>query len=173
MMTQALGIVAAIMLGSGGALQVGLLGAMSRQRGTIEGTWVSILGTVFGISLVFAVMSLRGAPLALPLPFDSWLTFGLTSLASGILLALALAGLPFFFIITGLLAVPYLIGASFLAPRLGVGLFLGCIITGQLLAGLLIDHVGAFGTDPRPVNAVRLLGVAALLTGVVLIRGFR
>lgn len=172
-MTVIVSVVFAMLLGMGGALQVGLLGAMSRQRGSIEAVWVSILGSVLVVSLVFTVQSVRGVRLSLPAPYDSWIPFGAVFIATGVLLVLAIAGLPLFFVFTGMLAAPYLIGASYLAPKLGVGLFLGSIITGQLLGGLILDHVGAFGTDVRPVDAMRLVGVVALVLGVVLIRGIR
>jgi uncharacterized membrane protein YdcZ (DUF606 family) len=122
---------------------------------------------------VFTVQSVRGVKLALPPPYDAWWPFAVVFVATGVLLTWAIAGLPLFFVFTGMLAAPYLIGASYLTPRLGVGLFLGSIIAGQLLGGLLIDHFGAFGTVARPIDAMRLLGVAALFLGVVLIRGFR
>lgn len=172
-MTVVIRVAFAILLGVGGAVQVGLLGATSRYRGSIEAVWVSILGSVLVVSLVFTVQTVRGVKLALPPPYDSWLPFAATLLATATLLVWAIAGLPLFFLITGMLAAPYLMGASYLAPKLGVGLFIGSIIAGQLLGGLIIDHVGAFGTEARPVDAMRLLGVAALLLGVVLIRGFR
>lgn len=172
-MPQTFGVLLAVVLGVGGAMQVGLLGAMSRQRGSIEATWVSILGTVFAVSLVLAIQLARGTPLALPPPFTSWVTFGAIVIGSGTLLTLAAAGLPGYFLLTGLFAAPYLIGASFLVPRLGVGLFLGAIIAGQLFGGLAIDHLGAFGTAARPIDAVKIAGVAALFLGVILIRGVR
>lgn len=172
-MTLVLGVFFAILLGVGGALQVSLLGAMSRNRGSIEAVWVSILGSVLVVSLVFTVQTVRGVKLSLPAPYDSWLPFAAVMLATGTLLVWAIGGLPLFFVVTGMLAAPYLLGASYLAPKLGVGLFIASIIAGQLLGGLIIDHVGAFGTEVRPVDAMRLLGVAALFLGVVLIRGFR
>jgi transporter family-2 protein len=70
-----------------------------------------------------------------------------------------------------MLAGPYLFAASFLAPRLGVGPFMAAIIAGQLVAGVALDHVGAFGAAPRPVDLPRLLGIVALIAGVILIRG--
>lgn len=172
-MTVVFSVLLAIALGFGGAMQVGLLGAMSRQRGAIESVWISILGTVVVVALMFTVQLVRGVKLALPPPYDAWWPFAVVFVATGVLLAWAIAGLPLFFVFTGMLAAPYLVGASYLTPRLGVGLFLGSIIAGQLLGGLLIDHFGAFGTAPRPIDAMRLLGVAALFLGVVLIRGFR
>ena len=68
---------------------------------------------------------------------------------------------------------PYLLAAAYLAPKIGVGLFLAALIAGQLGGGVLLDHLGAFGAAARPVDAVRVLGIGALLAGVVLVRGFR
>ena len=82
-------------------------------------------------------------------------------------------GLPGGFIITGLLAMPYLLAASFLAPRIGVGLFLAALITGQLTGGVLLDQIGFLGGATRPVDVVRIVGCLMLLAGVVLVRGFR
>ena len=68
---------------------------------------------------------------------------------------------------------PYLLVASFLAPRIGVGLFLAALITGQLTGGLLLDQFGFLGGATRPVDALRILGCLMLLGGVVLVRGFK
>ena len=95
------------------------------------------------------------------------------ALVTGVLLVMALRGLPWGFAITGLLAMPYLLAASFLAPRIGVGLFIAALIAGQLSGGVILDQIGAFGGATRPVDAVRVLGVCLLLAGVVLVRGFR
>ena len=172
-MTQSLYVGLAILLGVTGALQVALLGAMSRARGPTEAAWVSLLGTVVGLGLTLAVRTALGGPTALPAPFQRPVAFALTALAAAVLLALALRGISPNFAVTGTLAAPYLIGASFLTPRLGIGLFLGAVIAGQLTGAVLLDHVGAFGATPRPVDALRLVGIAALMLGVVLVRGAR
>ena len=43
------------------------------------------------------------------------------------------------------------------------------IISGQLLAGLVLDHYGLLGVQVRPINLTRVFGVAALLFGSYLI----
>lgn len=172
-MTQAFGIPLAMLIGVSAAIQVSLLGAMGRQRGAVEATWVSILGTVFLISLILGVQTIRGVALDLPPIFTTWVTFGLLVVGSGVLLALAVSGLPAYFAVTGFFAAPLIFGASFLVPRLGIGLFLGSVIAGQLLGGLTVDHIGAFGVETRPIDLMRVVGVGVLLVGVMLIRGFR
>jgi transporter family-2 protein len=166
-------IAVVVSLGMTQALQVALLGAMNRARGPAEAAYVSILGTLTGLSLALTIRGVLGSRLGLPWPFDHPAATGVVALATGALLALALRGLAVGYAVTGLLAVPYLLAASYLAPRIGVGLFVAALIAGQLGGGVILDHLGAFGTATRHIDAVRLLGIAALLTGVVLVRGFR
>lgn len=172
-MPPSLWIAIPIVLGCTQALQVSLLGAMNRLRGPGEASWVSILGSLAGLSLALALQALSGRSLAMPGAFALPLVPAAVALAAAAILAFAIQGIPAYLGLAGLLAVPYLLAASFLAPRIGVGLFLAAIITGQLLGGVALDHVGAFGAVPRPVDLSRLLGIAALLVGVVLIRGRR
>jgi bacterial/archaeal transporter family-2 protein len=171
--SDALWITVVVLLGSTQALQVALLGAMNRERGPAEAAYVSILGTITGLSLALAIRGLLGSRPTLPPPFDQPATTGAIAVAGGVLLVLALRGLPAAYAVTGLFAVPYLLAASYLAPKIGVGLFVAALIAGQLGGGVLLDHLGAFGAAARPIDAIRMLGVAALLAGVVLVRGFR
>jgi len=57
-----------------------------------------------------------------------------------------------------------------LAPRIGVVLFFGSVIAGQLVVAALIDHFGWFGTPVRPIDPVRLAGIALVFAGVVVFR---
>jgi bacterial/archaeal transporter family-2 protein len=166
-------IVIVISLGVTQALQVALLGVMNRARGPAEAAYVSILGTLAGLTLALAIRGLMGSRPVLPPPFDHPGLTGAVALISGTLLALVIRGLPVGYALTGLTAVPYLLAASYLAPRIGVGLFLGALIAGQLGGGVVLDHFGVLGTATRPVDTVRVIGVAALLAGVILVRGFR
>jgi transporter family-2 protein len=171
--SEAVWIAITVLLGVTQAFQIALLGAMNRARGPVEAAYISILGTVAGLSLVLAIRGFQGSRPALPPPFDQPAVTGAVAVASGTLLVLVLRGLPGGYALTGVTAVPYLVAAAYLAPRIGVGLFLAGVIAGQLGGGVLLDHLGAFGVETRPVDAIRILGVVALLAGVVLVRGFR
>lgn len=172
-MSNAIWIAIVVILGITQALQVSLLGAMNRARGPAEAAFVSILGTFAGLTIALTIRGLQGQQPDLPEPFNQPAVTGLLALVTSVLLIMSLRGLPGGFVVTGLLAMPYLLAASYLAPRIGVGLFLAALITGQLGGGVLLDHVGALGGAQRPVDLVRILGVAALLLGVVLVRGIR
>jgi bacterial/archaeal transporter family-2 protein len=63
------------------------------------------------------------------------------------------------------------IGLSiFLVPQIGAAAFLALLVTGQMLGSIIFDHFGWLGLTQRPVDAARLIGVALLIGGVVLIR---
>ncbi len=60
--------------------------------------------------------------------------------------------------------------AVVLVPNLGAATFFALLITGQLLASVAFDHFGLLGLAQRSIDLPRLIGVALLIGGVVLIR---
>ena len=60
--------------------------------------------------------------------------------------------------------------AIFLVPQLGAATFIALLVTGQMLASVTFDHLGWMGLAQRSVDLPRLVGVALLIGGVVLIR---
>ena len=59
-----------------------------------------------------------------------------------------------------------------LAPRLGAVTMVALIVTGQMMAGVLLDHFGLIGYATHPLNLWRMVGVALMVGGVVLVRWF-
>ena len=57
-----------------------------------------------------------------------------------------------------------------LVPQLGAATFIALLVAGQMLASVTFDHFGWMGLTQRPLDLPRLLGVALLVGGVVLIR---
>jgi transporter family-2 protein len=72
--------------------------------------------------------------------------------------------------IGGVFGVIYIVVAILLIPRLGAATVLALLVTGQLLASILFDHLGLFGLPKQPVDAARIAGAAMLIGGVLLIR---
>jgi transporter family-2 protein len=68
----------------------------------------------------------------------------------------------------GSLGVVLYLTLSVTFPRLGAAMSLTCIVVGQLLAGILLDHFGLAGTT-RPIDLGRLMGVGAVLGGAWMI----
>ena len=61
---------------------------------------------------------------------------------------------------------------TLLAPRLGVAALVALVIAGQLMAGMLLDHYGAFGLTARAITPMRLVGVALAFGGAMIVRFF-
>lgn len=70
----------------------------------------------------------------------------------------------------GVFGAAFIAVAILLLPRLGAATFIGLLVSGQMLASLAFDHVGAMGLAQRPFDLTRALGVVLLVGGVVLIR---
>src|SRR5580704_4831298 len=63
------------------------------------------------------------------------------------------------------------IGLSIITiPKLGGAAYIALLVTGQMIAALAVDHFGWLGVQERPIDSPRMLGVALLVSGVVLIR---
>jgi transporter family-2 protein len=83
-----------------------------------------------------------------------------------------LSGAPWWIWIGGLLGAFYVATAVIVAPRLGAATLVGAVVAGQLTAALLIDRFGWVGFAERPVSLGRIVGVAFLFAGVLLVRVF-
>src|SRR5688572_25393216 len=60
--------------------------------------------------------------------------------------------------------------AIYLVPVLGAATFIALLVAGQMLGSVTFDHFGWLGLTQRPIDVPRLLGVALLIGGVILIR---
>jgi transporter family-2 protein len=70
----------------------------------------------------------------------------------------------------GLFGATFIASAVVLLPQLGAATFIALLVTGQMIASLAFDHWGLLGLEVRPADPLRVLGVALLIGGVVLIR---
>ena len=139
-----------------------------------------LLAVAAGVSIV--VQQVLNSNLRVALNSAAWSGFmsyfvGVVCMA---LLALALrdplpavgvaARIPWWAWSGGLFGAIFIGLAILLVPQLGAATFIALLVTGQMLASVAFDHFGWLGLAQRPVDAPRLIGVALLIGGVVLIR---
>jgi transporter family-2 protein len=79
---------------------------------------------------------------------------------------------PWYLWTGGLLGAFYVTVIILAFPRIGAPLTFGLVVAGQMIAAVLLDHFGILVTGFHPVNAWKLLGVALVIAGVVIIRKF-
>jgi len=70
----------------------------------------------------------------------------------------------------GLFGAIFIALAIYLIPQLGAATFFALLVTGQMLGSIAFDHFGLLGVPIHPVSAIRVIGAAFLVGGVVLIR---
>lgn len=59
--------------------------------------------------------------------------------------------------------------AIFVVPRIGSAATMSAVIAAQIIAGVLLDHFGAFGLRHIPLDGKRVIGCLFLLAGVAFI----
>lgn len=79
---------------------------------------------------------------------------------------------PWLFVAGGVLGGIYVTSATVLTPRLGAAALMAFLVTGQLLAGMMIDRVGFLGVAVREISLGRVAGAVLLLAGALMIRLF-
>jgi transporter family-2 protein len=140
-------VLVALLAGVGLPVQAGLNAALARHAGRPEwATFVSFLVGLVGIACWIGAARVR-APTASDL-----------------------AAAPLWSYTGGLLGAFYVTAVVLLTPRLGVAVTLALTLAGQMAGAILLDHAGALGLATRPITAPRLVGVALLFAGVMLIR---
>jgi transporter family-2 protein len=140
----------------------------------------SMLAVLAGASV--AIQQVLNANLRAVLNSAAW--SGFLSYAVGVacmaLLALALrdpipsaataARIPWWAYNGGLLGAIFIGLAIYLVPQLGAATFIVLLVTGQMVASVTADHFGWLGLAQRPIDLPRLIGIALLIGGCVLIR---
>ena len=78
--------------------------------------------------------------------------------------------LPWYYWTGGLLGAVYVAAIIVLTPRLGIALTFGLTVAAQMVFGVIMDHYGWLGVKESPINWMRVLGVALIIAGVVIVR---
>ena len=84
--------------------------------------------------------------------------------------AASVARAPWWLWLGGVIGAVFVSVAATFAGRLGVSLFSGVVIAGQLITSVVLDHYGWLVPERHPVSPLRLAGIALLVAGIILIR---
>ena len=133
----------AVVVGLAGGVAVGLQGPLASLMSQRVGT----MGSVFIIHLGGALMA--GAVL---------LVIGGGNLAEW-------RSVPWYALGAGGFGVVILSAVSYTIPRIGAAGTVTLIVTAELILSAILDHFGWLGTEVRPMDLSRTLGIAVLLLG--------
>jgi transporter family-2 protein len=140
-------LIAAMIAGAVVPFQAGANAALGRALG--HPLWATVISLIVSIICVLPVM------LAMKVSLPSFAS---------------LATQPKWIWIGGIAGVLYITAAILFAPKLGAAGFMTAVIAGQLIASVLIDYFGLMGFASRAITPERLIGVAFVASGVLIMQ---
>jgi transporter family-2 protein len=140
------GVAVVLMALTGGliALQAPINAGLGKATGSIAAAFVSFaVGTV----LLAAIVAVAGQAGGVSSAFD----------------------VRWYYLIGGALGAAYVFTALKTVGTIGAGGVAAATITGQLTLSVVIDRLGILGLEQQPISVERVIGVALLLAGTILI----
>lgn len=140
------GVAVLLTAGTGGliALQAPINAGLGKETGSLPAALISF---VIGTIALAAIVVLSGK------------AGGLTSVGD----------VSWYYLLGGLLGAVYVANALIAVTAIGAGGVAAATVAGQLTASVAIDRLGLFGLDQVPLSPERLLGVALLIVGTLLV----
>ena len=139
--------VLAVLIGALIPVQAGMNAAMSKSLGSV--VYSALILFVIGLLFLesFALLN------RIPLPSLS-----------------ALSNAPAFSYAGGIIVAIYVLAITYLAPRLGVANAICFIVSGQIIAAVVIDHFALLGAISSPITIHRAAGMVLMIAGLFLAR---
>ncbi len=134
----------AVSLGLMVALQPGLNADVARRLGNPVAAAFLSISVSFGLSAIYLLVTRQGLPIS------------------------ALATLPWYLWIGGLIGFLFVVGGLSVAPVLGGALLFAAIVLGQMIGAILADTFGIGAYAAREIDPLRILGVVLVVAGVFL-----
>lgn len=134
----AIGLIGGIAVGT----QAPIAGAMGQRIGGASSSLVVHLGGA--VASLLLLIARRGEQI------DEW------------------RNLPWYMLGCGAFGLVLYLSLSHTIPRVGATAAIAMLIVGQLLAGVVIDHYGAFGIAVRELDLNRIIAIVLLLAGAYL-----
>ena len=137
-------LIVIILIGLAGGIAVGVqapLSSIINQRlGPLESVFIVHAGGT--IAALIPLLFLNGGKLA------NW------------------RSVPWYALGAGVLGLVVIFSMTYMIPRVGVAPALIILLSGQLLIGSMMDHFGWLGAVQRPVDFMRIIGLAVVFFGV-------
>jgi transporter family-2 protein len=132
-----------------------MAGALIPVQAASGGTLGRVLGNPLwgaAVALFIGFFALLIVAFALRLPLPS--------------MSNALQG-PWWMWIGGITGAIYVATSLALLPKIGAAGFIVCVIAGQMIAAMLLDHFGLLGLTVKPINMGRAIGVGIMFVGLL------
>jgi bacterial/archaeal transporter family-2 protein len=124
-----------------------------------------VLPVQFGVNI--QLRTFVGGPLA-----AAAVALGVAALVVQRSLPGSVASAPWWAWTGGLLGALFVLASIILTPRLGAATTIGLILTGQVLASIVIDHFGLIRVPVHEASFPRIIGALLIVAGVVMVQRF-
>jgi transporter family-2 protein len=132
-----------------------LSGAGIPLIGILNGGVARSIGNPFAATtIMFAIAALVAGLITIPL--HGWPT------------AAQLGSAPSINYAAGLLIGFYVLSATVIIPRLGAASFIAFILIAQLLTSAVVDQLGLFGLEKRPLDLTKTAGLIVIIAGIAI-----
>jgi bacterial/archaeal transporter family-2 protein len=83
-----------------------------------------------------------------------------------------LKSLPGYVWLGGVLGAFYVTATIIVAPKIGAAALVSLVVTGQLIAALILDHYGFANFPQQDISLGKIAGALLLISGVILIKKY-
>lgn len=108
------------------------------------------------------------APTAIMFSIAMIVAFGITLPLYGLPTVSQLGSAPPVGYAAGLLIGFYALSATIIIPRFGAASFVSYILIAQLVTSAAVDQFGLLGMVKRPVDMTKLIGLAVIVAGIII-----
>lgn len=157
----------------GGALSaapIAMVGAVGRERGGEEATFLHMSMLAAGLTAVLVFSAARGARPGFPPPLDSASNLAFVGAGLGAVAILSARGLDWYYATSGLISVVIFLMITWSLVRLSLGLYFASGTLGQVVGSLVMEQAGAFGAPQHEITVFRAIAVVLIAAGVVVVR---
>jgi transporter family-2 protein len=133
-------------------------GALIPVQAGVNNTLRSFLGSPVHSTIANFVVGTLASVVALFVARQPWPTLA------------AMREAPWWSYLGGVCGATLVFGGVVAVRELGYAGMVVCLVAGQMLTSLILDHFGVLGQSPRTIDAQRLIGVGLIVAGVVLVQ---
>jgi bacterial/archaeal transporter family-2 protein len=120
------------------------------------------LGNGLGSGLYAAVLNFVTGVFA-PIPFAS-ADIGMSQMFRN------MASAPWYLYTAGILGSFFVASSILVSPEIGLAMFFSLVVSGQLLSGIILDHLGLFGLPKRRATVFTVVGLLGALGGTIVLQ---
>lgn len=163
-------VLAGFASGALAAIAIAMVGAVGRERGGEEATWLHLATLIAGMSAVVTVMAVRGTAPRFPHPLNRSWVIAAVAVTFAAIAIVSVRGIAWYYLASGVTSVAVFLLITWLIVRVNLAFYFASNTLGTVAGSLVLDEIGAFGAPEQSITLARAAGVVLIAAGVVAVR---